>query len=321
MLVQVYLFISIRNMGRGGKVLLAAVVLVSVVVIYRAMSSSTDVNGEHALMIFGAGTLGKFIAHSWRAQYPNSLIVGVTRHDDPPDWFAGIKVKHISRANILDNPSFKYDYLALCIPPQDNYDGEARVALAQWNSTSIGNAVFSSSAGVFAEQHGGVVTEESKTSDSARTQQILDVENVFTSSNGISLRLAGLFTETRGAHMYWEKKAQEDASYTVTDGDGYLNMIHYSDASSAMIRALQMKRYVNMYLVSDGRPIAKQQIWNSAVERKWVNGTRSPIFTKCAAPPCGKRMSPKLFQDTSGWKSIFPAWDEPLNNNIREEFV
>ena len=59
-----------------------------------------------------------------------------------------------------------------------------------------GNFVFTSSAGVFAENSGGIVDENSEViTDTDRSQKILGAENaVLAHPGGIVLRLGGLYT-------------------------------------------------------------------------------------------------------------------------------
>lgn len=57
------------------------------------------------------------------------------------------------------------------------------------------------------------------------------------------IRLAGLYTESRGPHSYWLNKAKEGAGTAEGviqgSGDAHLNMLHYEDAASAVVALAQ----------------------------------------------------------------------------------
>lgn len=59
------------------------------------------------------------------------------------------------------------------------------------------------------------------------------------------IRLAGLYTETRGPHAYWLHKSRDavmaNLSVSVLPGSALdlVNMLHYDDAAGAVIAFLQ----------------------------------------------------------------------------------
>ena len=101
--------------------------------------------------------------------------------------------------------------LAVCAAPGANpdYPGEVAKALARWSGT--GKFVFTSSGGVYAEDDGQYVDEQSTVSDSARAKKLLDCESAVLAKGGSVVRLAGLYSLERGAHNYWLKAGSVDA--------------------------------------------------------------------------------------------------------------
>ena len=308
----------------GGKILLAAA---GAVILYfvlsrsfffgsdsNSLSNMASANGNTDLMIIGAGVLGKRVAYSWRARYPKATIVGVTRHEQAPDWMKDIKVEHLVRKDMSDNPNKKFANVIFCIPPQTDYAGEAVFATKQWDDQ--GQIVFSSSAGVYSENGGGLVTALSPVLDDDRTRAILETEDVFRVAGGTAVRFGGLFTATRGAHHFWAKKIAADPNYVVANGNQLLNMIHYDDAAQVLIAALLRKgREPNLFVACDGHPVTKTEIWQSAVDRHWVDASHGwPAFTPCQGQAtCGKEIDCSLLRDSLGWKPEFPPWGQPLH--------
>ncbi len=70
-------------------------------------------------------------------------------------------------------------------------------------------------------------------------------ENVILGQGGNVIRLAGLYTESRGPHAYWLYKSRDAAlansSIPVLPGSALalVNLLHYEDAAGAVIALLQ----------------------------------------------------------------------------------
>ncbi len=83
-------------------------------------------------------------------------------------------------------------------------------------------------------------------------------------SGGTVLRLGGLYHLRRGAHNYWVCSGK---SPFASSPDGLINLIHYDDAADAVLCALKEKpggeegRKRQLYLVTDGVPISRKEIW------------------------------------------------------------
>ena len=69
-----------------------------------------------------------------------------------------------------------------------------------------GGLVFTSSGSVYSEDDGGVVDESSPLTSAPRAARLLSAEEKTLSAGGSVVRLAGLYSATRGAHSYWLKQ-------------------------------------------------------------------------------------------------------------------
>jgi len=89
--------------------------------------------------------------------------------------------------------------------------------------------VFTSSAGVYAEDDGGVVDEASPVQrGNPRVDRILDAEAACLAAGGSVVRLAGLYTADRGPHPFWLRSQQPVQGRA----DGLINMIAYEAAAA-----------------------------------------------------------------------------------------
>jgi len=130
----------------------------------------------------------------------------------------------------------RWPYVLFSASPSgnDDYAGAVASALEYWDRDAPGGRfVFTSSAGVCAEQDGGVVTETSPVGSGPRSERLLAAEKVVLAAGGCVVRFAGLYLEGRGAHNYW--LTQEEVAQRP---DGLINQIHYRDAANAAVAAL-----------------------------------------------------------------------------------
>ena len=64
-----------------------------------------------------------------------------------------------------------------------------------------------------------------------------NAEDVVLENEGNVIRLAGLYTDQRGAHTYWMKMVSEGKTIE-TNEDGLVNLIHYEDAARLVLASL-----------------------------------------------------------------------------------
>lgn len=72
--------------------------------------------------------------------------------------------------------------------------------------------------------------------------RLLAAEEAVLSRGGNVIRLAGLYTASRGPHAYWLQRAREAAGGVGAAvngaGEDVLNMLHYEDAARAVVSLL-----------------------------------------------------------------------------------
>jgi nucleoside-diphosphate-sugar epimerase len=159
----------------------------------------------------------------------------------------------------------------------ENYGNDAHNAGKNWkcgegSSGRNGGFVFTSSAGVYKENEGGTISIDSEVKSGPNN--ILDAEKSVLDNGGTVLRFGGLYTSYRGAHNYWLGRDSVPSSPS-----GYINLIHYDDAATAIVSALELNLRKTVLLVSDGVPISRKDICLASVEHPTYSGKSAPNFT------------------------------------------
>lgn len=124
-----------------------------------------------------------------------------------------------------------------------------------------------------------VVTETSpimSASDNPRVARLVQAEEACIKAGGCVLRLAGLYNLERGAHNFWLTSGRVKAP-----SNGLINLLHYEDAASACVAALQAGSSTmagRIGLVSDGRPMTREAICRSALQASYYRKFSMPTF-------------------------------------------
>lgn len=259
------------------------------------------------LIVVGAGTLGLKAAKIWREKHPEAAIMCATWTDSHHEEIVreGFSVSVASQLGDSKSP-----YVLFCAPPGaagPEY-GQCVAAAAKLASTRV---VFTSSTGAYADAP--VVTEDSPLSDAPRAQRLVRAEeSVLNLDTGCVVRLAGLYTGTRGPHSFWLRRG-------VCSGGpgGMLNMLHYDDAADFAVAALKGDSSDKVYLASDGNPLTRMELLEVALSHprfdhfplpKWNEGTDHVKVIDGSASNAKLKWAPK-------WKT-FKAFMEAEANFI-----
>jgi len=209
-------------------------------------------------------------------------VLGVTRTRPDEEQDAAMRAQGITHRYRSDIEAAvrcgrRWPYVLFSASPGGNDDYVAAVtsALDYWDDKAPGaRFVFTSSAGVYAEQDGGVVTETSPVGSGPRSERLLAAERAVLAAGGCVVRLAGLYLEARGAHNYW--LTQEEIAQRP---DGLINQIHYRDAASSAVAALLRGTPGAVYMAADDKPLTRQQICVEACRAPRFAGQEMPKFT------------------------------------------
>jgi hypothetical protein len=271
------------------------------------------------LLIVGCGTLGALAGAAWRTEFPNALVVGETMTDTRHTYLAAAGIVPSLRDNraqlLASRSSGRFPYVLFCAAPRasgDRYPDEVRDALREcWlgeTSPEIAgsNFVFTSSGGVFAEDNGGVVTEESAVSDTERARKLITAEKAVLAEGGSVVRLAGLYTATRGAHSYW--LTQDEVG---SNEDSIVNLLHYEDAAgvsiAALLRGATGDAGERVYLACDDEPLSRSEICNAALASTMYANAKGPVF-KGTGGGMGKVYDTSTTRRRLGWQPKYPSF-------------
>jgi len=169
-------------------------------------------------------------------------------------------------------------HVLIALPPSSavNYVDELNAACRLWaGPLGNGSLVFTSSIGVYGESFGNIVNETFRVDTrTKRTSLMLAAEEAVLIRKGAVVRLAGLYTKDRGPHTFWLKNGTVDAAAT-----GCINMLHYEDAASVAIAALEKAAPGGIYLASDDNPLTRRELCQAALDSGLFPTLSMPVFT------------------------------------------
>eukprot|EP00092_Neocalanus_flemingeri_P038517 GFUD01041935.1.p1 GENE.GFUD01041935.1~~GFUD01041935.1.p1 ORF type:complete len:279 (+),score=79.95 GFUD01041935.1:34-870(+) len=266
------------------------------------------------LLIVGAGQLGLLVARQWKAAHPGASVSLKFRSDN------------LERSQTLEKEDFHVfsqeggigggnDCLAplvvFCAPPTGNpdYAEDIKNCIEQhWVPGEEGAAfVFTSAGSVYSENCGGEVDEKSETVRTERSGKLLDGEEHVLASGGCVVRLGGLYTVDGGAHGYWLKGGQFPAKPR-----GLINLVHYEDGARAVVKCLENPGKVGneVFLVSDGVPVSRQEIVDAANENEKFAGKGEFVTFTGGEDVDGKKYNSGKIRSMVGW--------EPSHKSFRD---
>ena len=167
------------------------------------------------------------------------------------------------------------------------YDIGVRRALAWAQAMGATRFLFTSSTGVYRQDDGSVVDEDSPVGGAPTADAILAGERAVLESGlpyARVLRFGGLYGPGRHHLLDQLRRGERVIGGRV---DHRINYLHRDDAASALLQAATVGRTgPRVYNVVDGRPVTKQALALWLAERL---GQDAPIFD--AAAPAGPRMA------------------------------
>ena len=272
-------------------------------------------------LIVGCGYLGTRVARRWLAA--GDQVFGITRSQSRAEALAAIGIVPIVHDVTVEQVLHHPGTLAT-LPPLDTvfwavgFDrtsgtshrdvhvaGLARLLAALPGSPRV---ILSSSTGVWGDERGGNVSEDTPTNPSREAGRVLVEAEALLRSHpkgpGVALRFAGLYGPDRLPRLDDLKAGRPLAA----DPDSWLNLIHIEDAAMIVCAVARASAPQPLYVVSDGHPV-KRRDWYGHLAR--VTGSPSPTWDLSLPRTRGadKRVDPSLlFRDLA----ITLAHPDPL---------
>lgn len=172
-----------------------------------------------------------------------------------------------------------FDWVVHCVAPaggspedyRRTYLEGTRNLLAWLSARPPRRLVYTSSTGVYAQNDGRVVTEDSPVQAVTPTAAVLiQTEQLLLDAvrergfPAIILRLSGIYGPGRG---YWLRQFLAGEARLEGDGSRVLNMIHRDDVVAALRAALERGEPGRVYNVSDDEPVTQRDLFT------WLAGT------------------------------------------------
>eukprot|EP00980_Cylindrotheca_fusiformis_P030348 scaffold24680_cov113-Cylindrotheca_fusiformis.AAC.1 len=251
------------------------------------------------------------------------LVVGITK---TPSRHKAIltEVGESNRFHVMtaeECKGMKFQNVVFCAPPSgfDNYAAAIEDSITNlWAGPSSGGVfVFTSSGGIYGSgAEGEVVNEGSPVADPSkypRSARLIDAEKVVLENQGACLRLAGLYSLSRGAHNFWMTSGKDVSGRS----DGIINLLHYDDAAGAVLAALSAGPSIvngKVFLISDGHPMTRVEICQSALKNKKYEGFAMPKFVGSDHEPTGKIYDGSASNKALKWYPRFESFDAFLQS-------
>jgi nucleoside-diphosphate-sugar epimerase len=168
--------------------------------------------------------------------------------------------------------------------------------------------IYTSSTSVYHQTTGEWVTEDSPTQPTAEGSQILlEAEAQVLQSQGVVLRLAGIYGPERSVYL---KKIREGSATLPSGGQRWVNQIHRDDAAHAILWALHSGQAGSVFNVCDDEPVLLADLYIWLAEKLKVN----PPPTTDEEPTRKRGLTSKRVSNAKisalGWRPHFRTFRE-----------
>ncbi|QDT13950.1 SDR family oxidoreductase [Alienimonas californiensis] len=279
-------------------------------------------------LILGCGYLGRRVAVRW--QEAGHRVVCLTRSPETAaefkrrGWEAVVgDVTDAASLEALPTPD-----VVLHAVGYDRSSDRSREEVAAlgtenaWNSPAGGarRYIYISTTGVYGQTDGEWIDEESPTepdSDGGRAnlaaEQVVRSRFGGRSGVGVVLRPSGIYGPGRVMRSAEQVRAGEPVRGRA---EAWLNLVHVDDLASAVCLAADAAEPDDLYLVSDDRPLTRQEYYGLLAERF---GGPPPTFTGAGGrvEGLGKRCRSDRIRADLGWAPRFPTAAEGLADALR----
>lgn len=255
----------------------------------------------------GCGSLGSLIAQATLAQGHELTIVRRSHKAVPPGAKA-LYLDVVAGEDLTALRAIEADILLYCLAPvdgqsyQQTYVEGLRHVLAHVSSTHLKHVFFVSSTGVYGEQQGEWIDEDTPAIPAdADGQMILEAERLLENlaCGHTALRVSGIYGPQR---LYLLRLLQTQARWPTKTH--WTNRIHEQDVAAAVLHLYQVvadgKTLPSHCILTDGAPAAQHEVLQWLAAQQGVSAPETPPLQ----PQSGKRIHSRFLQLT-GFKPQF----------------
>ncbi len=198
--------------------------------------------------------------------------------------------------------------------------------LVNWlrrTSPSLQKFVYTSSTGVYGQDDGSVVDENSiRAPENATGQALVDAEQLLLEAArrdglpAVILRLAGIYGPGRG---YWLNQFLAGTARLEGDGTRVLNMVHRDDVVGAIIAALERGVPGQVYNVVDNEPVSQIELfqWLAArLDSPPPAAAPEPEALSRRRTATNKRVSNRRLREELGYVFKYPTFREGFEEEL-----
>jgi nucleoside-diphosphate-sugar epimerase len=173
--------------------------------------------------------------------------------------------------------------------------------------------VFISSTGLFTEDHGGWVDEESPAEPPEERLQCLRATEDALSDQArreglpaVILRLGGIYGPGRTPTEWLRREAMRE-KMARGRGDAFMNWVRVEDAAAATVLAIDKGRLGEVYVITDGNPVRRAEFYGEAAR---LAGLKLPPFA--GEGGLGKRCRIDKARRELDFEPRYPSYREGL---------
>jgi nucleoside-diphosphate-sugar epimerase len=273
------------------------------------------------VLVVGCGYVGQPLAE--KLAKAGHEVFGLSRK--PPEFGGGIVpiACDITRREELKGIPRTYDVVVNTASSSKGGAAEYRAVYFEGTRNLLAHLQFqkyiwTSSTSVYAQNDGGIVTEESPAEPPAATSRILrETEEVILKEGpGIVLRLAGIYGPDRG-HLFQQYLRGEARIHG--GGGRWLNMIHRDDAVGAIMAVLEKGRAGEIYNVTDDQPVTERDFFTWLAQKLKRDLPPAAPEADLAGRKRGvtnKRVSNRKLREQLGYAFVYPTFREGYTSEI-----
>ncbi len=229
----------------------------------------------------------------------------------------------ITRPEALAALPAEYDWVVHCVSASGGGVNEyrrvylegTRHVIEYFAPAALRKFVYTGSTGVYGQNDGSWVEENSAVEPAAETAKVLvETERMLLEAvharrfPAIILRLAGIYGPGRG---YWLRQFRSGEARLEAAGERFLNMIHRDDAAGAVLTALERGQPGRIYNVVDEEPVSQLSLFQwlaTRLGRDLPPKDSKPLPSTRAAT--NKRISNRRLREELGYRFIYPTFRE-----------
>lgn len=267
------------------------------------------------LLIIGAGRLAKHLSPLWLKQYPSAKIHGETLTTDNHKTLQSFNIiPHLVNGTPSPTPSYIIFCVPLSVPSLKTYVSNVQSAVKRASECNS-RLVFTSSGTVhgskqpLCKQDVPVCFDESE--PRARVLSTCEKE-VLNYNQGIVVRFAGLYEDSSPPHENFIRGQQTVVPFP---SSSQVNMLHYTDAASAVMKTLLTDNLVNnIFIVASTNGISIKRLWEMGINhpRRLTEKHKidMPDFTEDAKKPGWKQYDCSLIKSVLNWEPLYETYED-----------